>query len=98
VDWAWRIMQFLVLRNYIIFNTVEWFIHILVTIVSYFQRDHPEDSHMTGRNMLATIIQWKYTNKIKVNLLVFNLLKTKRRQFYLKIQFVPCSKHFSSRL
>ena len=28
----------------------------------------------------------------------YNLLKTKRRQLYLKIQFVPRSKHFSPRL
>ena len=28
----------------------------------------------------------------------FNLLKTKRTQLYLKTQFVPRSKHFSSRL
>ena len=28
----------------------------------------------------------------------FNALETKRRLFYLKIQFVPRSKHFSSRL
>jgi hypothetical protein len=28
----------------------------------------------------------------------FDLLKTKRRLLYLKIQFVPRSKHFSSRL
>ena len=29
---------------------------------------------------------------------LFNPLNTKRRLFYLKIQFVPRSKHFSSRL
>ena len=31
-------------------------------------------------------------------LLTFNPLKTKRRLLYLKTQFVPRSKHFSSRL
>ena len=30
--------------------------------------------------------------------LTYNSLKTKRRLFYLKTQFVPLSKHFSSRL
>jgi hypothetical protein len=28
----------------------------------------------------------------------FNLLKTERRLLYLKTQFVPCCKHFSTRL
>jgi len=39
-------------------------------LYSCYQRNHPEDGHVTGRNMLVIII--KYINKIKVFLLVFN--------------------------
>ena len=35
---------------------------------------------------------------VRTHLIVFNPLKTKRRLLYLKTQFVPRSKHFSSRL
>jgi len=47
-------------------------IHILVTVFSCYQVNHPENGHMNGRNVLVTTIQQKYGNKIKVNLLVFN--------------------------
>ena len=40
----------------------------------------------------------KVTYGVEMLLFVINPLKTKRRLLYLKIQFVPRSKHFSSRL
>ena len=40
----------------------------------------------------------KNTDKIQQTATLFNPLKTKRRLLYLKTQFVPRSKHFSSRL
>ena len=46
-------------------------------------------------------IKWiknKYGNELKVRNCIINPLKTKRRLLYLKTQFVPRSKHFSSRL
>ena len=48
---------------------------------------------------LGTILNRLYKNAL--NIIVcgdFNPLNTKRRRLYLKTQFVPRSKHFSSRL
>jgi len=47
------------------------------------QRNHPEDGHKTGRNVLVTIIQYEHINKIKVNLLVFNTVYAKLTEFEL---------------
>ena len=44
-------------------------------------------------------VDYKYSSKIKTEeIRKINPLKTKLRLLYLKIQFVPRSKHFSSRL
>ena len=44
---------------------------------------------------MKLIIQLDWTATVTV---CFNPLKTKRRLLYLKTQFVPRSKHYSSRL
>lgn len=54
------------------FNTVQLFRYVLIKIVFLFSKKHPEDGLMNGRNMLVTIIQQKYINKIKVHLLICN--------------------------
>ena len=47
----------------------------------------------------VTKMRYRTANRPKPSLtLSINLLKTKRRLLYLKTQFVPRSKHFSSRL
>ena len=46
----------------------------------------------------AIFIQIDEGKKEETHLLIFNPLKTKRSLLYLKTQFVPRSKHFSSRL
>ena len=44
------------------------------------------------------VCNWYGEAKLVLLQVRFNLLKTKRRLLYLKTQFVPRSKHFSSRL
>ena len=46
--------------------------HINFIYVLLLYNGHPEDGHMSGRNMLVAIIQLKHANKIKVRLLVFS--------------------------
>ena len=48
---------------------------------------------MLGEVQLRSSFVWDI---VRLMLIIFNLLKTKRRLFYLKTQFVPHSKHFSS--
>ena len=43
------------------------FVYVLL-----FYNGHPEDGHMSGRNMLLTTIQLQYVSKIKVHLFVFS--------------------------
>ena len=44
------------------------------------------------------VLREGWENKPLIAILTLNPLKTKRWLFYLKTQFVPRSKHFSSRL
>ena len=57
------------------------------------------DTHQSGGMCLIQVhnLRCRYEN-FSVNPPLFNPLKTKRRLLYLKTQFVPRSKHFSSRL
>ena len=61
-----------------------------------------EDVHIFIRQPVWIRLEWRHSQQILTqNLSRFyslNLLNTKRRLLYLKTQFVPRSKHFSSRL
>jgi len=43
----------------------------LTTIVFLYQKQHPEDGWITGRNVLLNVLWLKFHHKIKVHLLVF---------------------------
>jgi hypothetical protein len=51
-----------------------------------------------GYNWIISSTNIKLSLSLALLLPILNLLKTKRRLLYLKTQFVPRSKHFSSRL
>ena len=66
-------------------------------------KDMPAFEHKARHKATVTVamIDLKYTQSIinlKLMCMTFNSLKTKRRLLYLNTQFVPRSKHFSSRL
>ena len=46
--------------------------HINFICVPLLYNGHPEDGHVSGRNMLLTTVQLKYINKIKKPLLLFS--------------------------
>jgi hypothetical protein len=54
--------------------------------------------HLTSSSEVDDEIKANYTLNFEAQNNIFNPLKTKRELFYLKIQFVPRSKHFSSGL
>ena len=55
-----------------------------------------------GNSIFTNFFSWgaKHVRNFRevINNIFFNHVKTKRRLLYLKTQFVPRSKHFSSRL
>ena len=63
-----------------------WRLHKQVCGISALEIAH-------ARLSLYAVLQFAVGSTVLVN-----PLKTKRRLLYLKTQFVPCSKHFSSRL
>jgi len=44
-------------QEMLLFNTMEFFRHLQLQLYSCSQRNRPEDSHMSDRNILVTIIK-----------------------------------------
>ena len=84
------------LRSILGYETIEISVYLLTFAASVFRVE-------VAPPLLVPLGRWKLRSQLRQYLLcddpeVFNPLKTKRRLLYLKTQFVPRSKHFSSRL
>ena len=73
------------------FLVINWVIQTLCVFVKLME-------YLVKDVDLLTSAAVHFIPKSTVNIGGFNPLKTKRRLLYLKTQFVPRSKHFSSRL
>ena len=58
---------------------------------------YTEKKNVVQTNIKALCLEYCILGQTRI-VCIFNPLKTKRRLLYLKTQFVPRSKHFSSRL
>jgi hypothetical protein len=88
---------FLTLGRYIQLNVSIW--NPLIAWKGYEERKNMSESYMVYRTCTALVkINKRIQHSILNHAAYFNSLKTKSRLLYLKTQFVPRSKHFSSRL